>query len=82
MRAYYNSMDCCKVWPPHKTVCVPSACTIYPKQMTLPKYFSKGLYSNSTWTYMKTGGYYPACESPEDLTEDIQNFLVQFCFKT
>lgn len=68
---------------PHPPLTVPLYVSVYPHQLVLPKYFSDKLYKQlQYWVIERSGGYFPAWETPEELSQTLQVYFAQFSTKS
>jgi pimeloyl-ACP methyl ester carboxylesterase len=72
-RIYYES----RVAPPNpKRVEVPTACALFPKEITVPpRKWVEARYNLVRWTEMPRGGHFAALEQPELLVADVREFF-------
>jgi pimeloyl-ACP methyl ester carboxylesterase len=57
-------------------VAVPTACALFPKEITLPpRRWVEARYNLTRWTEMPRGGHFAALEEPELLVEDVREFF-------
>jgi len=72
-RIYYES----RVAPPVQgRVSVPTACALFPKEITTPpRKWVEARYNLVRWTPMPRGGHFAALEQPELLVDDVRSFF-------
>jgi microsomal epoxide hydrolase len=72
-RIYYES----RVAPPNpRRVEVPTACALFPKEITTPpRRWVEARYNLTRWTEMPRGGHFAALEEPELLVDDVRAFF-------
>ena len=72
-RIYYES----RVAPPVQgRVSVPTACALFPKEITTPpRKWVEARYNLVRWTPMPRGGHFAALEQPELLIDDVRSFF-------
>jgi pimeloyl-ACP methyl ester carboxylesterase len=57
-------------------VTVPTACALFPKEITVPpRRWIEARYNLTQWTVMPRGGHFAALEEPELLVEDVRRFF-------
>ena len=57
-------------------VTVPTACALFPKEITVPpRRWIEARYNLTQWTVMPRGGHFAALEEPELLVEDVRKFF-------
>jgi epoxide hydrolase len=57
-------------------VTVPTACALFPKEITVPpRKWAEARYNLTRWTEMPRGGHFAAMEEPELLVTDIREFF-------
>ena len=72
-RIYFEN----RVAPPNPAkVTVPTACALFPKEITVPpRKWVEARYNLTRWTEMPRGGHFAAMEQPELLVTDIREFF-------
>ncbi|MGE3957022.1 MAG: epoxide hydrolase family protein [Vicinamibacterales bacterium] len=72
-RIYYEN----RVAPPvNGRVTVPTACALFPKEITTPpRTWVEARYNLVRWTPMPQGGHFAALEQPELLVKDVREFF-------
>jgi microsomal epoxide hydrolase len=72
-RIYYEN----RVAPGNsRRVDVPTACAIFPKEITVPpRRWVEARYNLTQWTVMPRGGHFAAMEEPELLVQDVRQFF-------
>jgi pimeloyl-ACP methyl ester carboxylesterase len=72
-RIYYEN----RVAPPNpKRVEVPTACALFPKEISVPpRKWVEARYNLVRWTEMPRGGHFAALEQPELLIADVREFF-------
>jgi pimeloyl-ACP methyl ester carboxylesterase len=72
-RIYYES----RVAPPNpRRVDVPTACALFPKEITVPpRRWVEARYNLTRWTEMPRGGHFAAMEEPDLLVQDVREFF-------
>lgn len=76
---YNHSSPVTRKWPPHEPVSIPVGVSVYPKQNSLPQYFTNNLYSNvKMWNYQNKGGMFPAIEDPMGLVQELRTYFSLF----
>ncbi len=72
-RIYYEN----RVAPPNPgRVTVPTACALFPKEITTPpRKWVEARYNLTRWTEMPRGGHFAALEQPELLVNDVREFF-------
>jgi len=72
-RIYFEN----RVTPPNPAkVTVPTACALFPKEITVPpRKWVEARYNLTRWTEMPRGGHFAAMEQPELLVTDIREFF-------
>jgi pimeloyl-ACP methyl ester carboxylesterase len=72
-RIYYESRNA----PPNPArVTVPTACALFPKEITVPpRRWVEARYNLVRWTVMPRGGHFAAMEQPELLVDDVRAFF-------
>lgn len=72
-RIYYEN----RVAPPNpKRVEVPTACALFPKEISVPpRKWVEARYNLVRWTVMPRGGHFAALEQPELLVDDVRAFF-------
>jgi len=72
-RIYYEN----RVAPPVQgRVSVPTACALFPKEITTPpRKWVEARYNLVRWTPMPRGGHFAALEQPELLVDDVRSFF-------
>lgn len=73
MRIYYEN----RVAPPVTgRVAVPTACALFPKEITMPpRKWVEASYNLVRWTEMPRGGHFAALEQPQLLVDDVRAFF-------
>lgn len=76
-RLYLESQRAHRFGPPGNYVETPTACAIFPKELTrLPRAWAEESFNITQWTEMPQGGHFAAMEEPKLLIEDIRD---HFC---
>jgi pimeloyl-ACP methyl ester carboxylesterase len=72
VRIYYEN----RVAPPNPArVTVPTACALFPKEITVPpRKWVEARYNLTRWTEMPRGGHFAALEQPDLLVNDVRAF--------
>jgi pimeloyl-ACP methyl ester carboxylesterase len=72
-RIYYEN----RVAPPVQgRVSVPTACALFPKEITTPpRKWVEARYNLVRWTPMPRGGHFAALEQPDLLVDDVRSFF-------
>jgi epoxide hydrolase len=72
-RIYYEN----RVAPPNAgRVTVPTACALFPKEITVPpRKWVEARYNLVRWTEMPRGGHFAALEQPDLLVNDVREFF-------
>jgi len=72
-RIYYEN----RVAKPNPArVTVPTACALFPKEITVPpRKWVEARYNLTRWTEMPRGGHFAALEQPELLVGDVREFF-------
>ncbi|HET9362448.1 MAG TPA: epoxide hydrolase [Vicinamibacterales bacterium] len=72
-RIYYENQ---RAKPAQGRVQVPTACAVFPKEISIPpRRWVEAQYNVTRWTEMPRGGHFAALEEPELLVEDIRAFF-------
>jgi len=72
-RIYYENQ---RAKPPQGRVQVPTACAVFPKEISIaPRRWVEAQYNVTRWTEMPRGGHFAAMEEPTLLAEDIRAFF-------
>src|SRR5688572_8254033 len=72
-RIYYENQ---RAKPPQRKVEVPTACAVFPKEISIaPRRWVEAQYNVTRWTEMPKGGHFAALEEPELLVDDIRAFF-------
>jgi pimeloyl-ACP methyl ester carboxylesterase len=72
-RIYYENQ---RAKPPQGRVQVPTACAVFPKEISIaPRRWVEAQYNLTRWTEMPRGGHFAAMEEPTLLVEDIRAFF-------
>jgi epoxide hydrolase len=72
-RIYYENQ---RAKPPQGRVQVPTACAVFPKEISIPpRRWVEAQYNVTRWTEMPRGGHFAAMEEPELLVDDIRAFF-------
>ena len=72
-RIYYENQ---RAKPPQGRVQVPTACAVFPKEISIaPRRWVEAQYNVTRWTEMPRGGHFAAMEEPTLLAEDIRGFF-------
>ena len=72
-RIYYEIQ---RAKPPQGRVQVPTACAVFPKEISIaPRRWVEAQYNVTRWTEMPRGGHFAAMEEPTLLAEDIRAFF-------
>jgi pimeloyl-ACP methyl ester carboxylesterase len=72
-RIYYENQ---RAKPPQGRVQVPTACAVFPKEISIaPRRWVEGQYNVTRWTEMPRGGHFAAMEEPTLLADDIRAFF-------
>ena len=72
-RIYYENQ---RAKPPQGRVQVPTACAVFPKEISIaPRRWVEAQYNVTRWTEMPRGGHFAAMEEPTLLAEDIRTFF-------
>ena len=75
-RLYYESMRSDRFGPPESYVEAPTACAVFPHELTrLPRAWAEESFNIRQWTEMPRGGHFAAMEEPELLVNDIRTFF-------
>ena len=73
MRLYYESNRSRHFGPPDRYVEAPTACAVFPKELSrLPRCWAEQHFNITQWTEMPRGGHFAAAEEPELLVDDIR----------
>ena len=72
-RIYYEN----RVAPPNSgRVTVPTACALFPKEISVPpRKWVEARYNLTRWTVMPKGGHFAALEQPQLLVDDVRAFF-------
>ncbi len=72
-RIYYENQ---RAKPPQGRVQVPTACAVFPKEISIaPRRWVEAQYNLTRWTEMPRGGHFAAMEEPNLLVDDIRTFF-------
>ena len=72
-RIYYENQ---RAKPPQGRVQVPTACAVFPKEISIaPRRWVEAQYNVTRWTEMPRGGHFAAMEEPNLLADDIRAFF-------
>jgi pimeloyl-ACP methyl ester carboxylesterase len=72
-RIYYENQ---RAKPPQKRVDVPTACVVFPKEISIaPRRWVEAQYNVTRWTEMPRGGHFAAMEEPDLLVNDMREFF-------
>jgi len=72
-RIYYENQ---RAKPPQKRVEVPTACAVFPKEISIaPRRWVEAQYNVTRWTEMPRGGHFAAMEEPNLLVNDMREFF-------
>jgi pimeloyl-ACP methyl ester carboxylesterase len=72
-RIYYENQ---RAKPPQRKVEVPTACAVFPKEISIaPRRWVEAQYNVTRWTEMAKGGHFAALEEPALLVDDIRGFF-------
>jgi pimeloyl-ACP methyl ester carboxylesterase len=72
-RIYYENL---RAKPPQKRVEVPTACAVFPKEISIPpRRWVEAQYNVTRWTEMPRGGHFAAMEEPDLLVDDVRAFF-------
>ncbi|HVQ11976.1 MAG TPA: epoxide hydrolase [Vicinamibacterales bacterium] len=72
-RIYYENQ---RAKPPQKRVEVPTACAVFPKEISIaPRRWVEAQYNVTRWTEMPRGGHFAAMEEPGLLVDDVRAFF-------
>jgi pimeloyl-ACP methyl ester carboxylesterase len=72
-RIYYENQ---RSKPPQGKVQVPTACAVFPKEISIaPRRWVEAQYNVTRWTEMPRGGHFAALEEPTLLVDDIRAFF-------
>jgi len=72
-RIYYENQ---RAKPPQRRVQVPTACAVFPKEISIaPRRWVEAQYNVTRWTEMPRGGHFAAMEEPNLLADDIRAFF-------
>jgi pimeloyl-ACP methyl ester carboxylesterase len=65
------------VAPPNGArVTVPTACALFPKEITVPpRKWVEARFNLTHWTVMPKGGHFAALEQPQLLIDDVRDFF-------
>lgn len=73
-RLYFETYRNAHFGPPDKYVEAPTACAVFPKELSrLPRAWAENSFNITQWTEMPKGGHFAAMEEPELLVDDIRN---------
>jgi pimeloyl-ACP methyl ester carboxylesterase len=62
--------------PAQRRVDVPTACAVFPKEISIPpRRWAEAQYNVTRWTEMPRGGHFAALEEPQLLVDDIRAFF-------
>ena len=72
-RIYYENL---RAKPPQGRVQVPTACAVFPKEISIaPRRWVEAQYNVTRWTEMPRGGHFAALEEPGLLVDDLRAFF-------
>jgi len=72
-RIYYENQ---RAKPPQRRVEVPTACAVFPKEISIaPRRWVEAQYNVTRWTEMPRGGHFAAMEEPDLLVNDMREFF-------
>jgi pimeloyl-ACP methyl ester carboxylesterase len=72
-RIYYENQ---RAKPPQGRVQVPTACAVFPKEISIaPRRWVEAQYNLTRWTEMPRGGHFAAMEEPGLLVDDLRTFF-------
>lgn len=72
-RIYYENQ---RAKPAQKRVEVPTACAVFPKEISIaPRRWVEAQYNVTRWTEMPRGGHFAAMEEPDLLVNDMREFF-------
>ena len=72
-RIYYENQ---RAKPPQGRVQVPTACAVFPKEISIaPRRWVEAQYNVTRWTEMPRGGHFAALEEPGLLVDDLRAFF-------
>jgi pimeloyl-ACP methyl ester carboxylesterase len=72
-RIYYENQ---RAKPPQGKVQVPTACAVFPKEISIaPRRWVEAQYNVTRWTEMPRGGHFAAMEEPGLLVDDLRAFF-------
>jgi len=72
-RIYYENQ---RAAGPQRRVDVPTACAVFPKEISIPpRRWVEAGHNLTRWTEMPRGGHFAALEEPDLLVEDIRTFF-------
>ena len=72
-RIYYENQ---RAKPPQKRVEVPTACAVFPKEISIaPRRWVEAQYNVTRWTEMPRGGHFAAMEEPQLFVDDVRAFF-------
>ena len=72
-RIYYENQ---RAPPLSRRVEVPTACAVFPKEISIPpRRWAEAQYNVTRWTEMPRGGHFAALEEPQLLADDIRAFF-------
>jgi len=72
-RIYYENQ---RAKPPQTRVEVPTACAVFPKEISIaPRRWVEAQYNVTRWTEMPRGGHFAAMEEPDLLVNDMREFF-------
>ncbi len=73
-RIYYENQRAAGA--PVRKVTVPTACAVFPKEISIPpRRWVEASYNLTRWTEMPRGGHFAALEEPELLVDDLRAFF-------
>jgi pimeloyl-ACP methyl ester carboxylesterase len=72
-RIYYENA---RAKPPQRRVEVPTACAVFPKEISFaPRRWVEAQHNLTRWTEMPRGGHFAAMEEPDLLVQDLREFF-------
>lgn len=75
MRDYYERRHHPQLWQQPRTITIPTAVALFPKDFVLPQEWVKRTYNLQRWTELSHGAHFPAWEEPQLLAEEIRAFF-------
>jgi pimeloyl-ACP methyl ester carboxylesterase len=75
MRDYYERRHHPQMWQQPRSITVPTAVTLFPKDFVVPQEWVKRTYNLQRWTEIPYGAHFPAMEEPNLLVEEIRAFF-------